>query len=328
MLVGDAFLFENLQQTTAEADLAVHEILLDNDVAEVVRTRDAYDRTGDDAAGLLDHRARLGGMIGVADVDRDSRLDRGNDRIVIEDAEARVGKLAHLAIGHRGNALAILHLGDDARIARIDRVDIGEVLVDVGTDSGRENRTGDVAAAARESRDLAFAGIAEETRINDDAVEVREGLGKLDVAVWIERRVAELALENHARVLGTRIARLASARLEGDGDEFGIVILTGRLHEVHELGGSKRSGLREAPLEILLNRPHDVLAKLKLRRDLGITLDHRTVLAIGVLALKRDFRKRDQQIGYLGVTTVPLAGRGNHHNAPRRVREDDIDDLV
>ena len=122
--------------------------------------------------GTTHHRAGLARVVRVADVDRDSRTDRWNDSVVGEDAKASVGKLAHFAVGHRGNAL--FHLGNDARINRIDRVDIGEVLVNVGTHGRREDRARDVGAAARERRNLAFLRIAEEAGVDDDSLEVRE----------------------------------------------------------------------------------------------------------------------------------------------------------
>ena len=326
MLVGNVLVLEDLEKPPAKADLAVHQVLFDDNVAEAVRARDADDGSGDDAPRLLDHRAGLARVVRVADVDRNPRPHRRYHRVVVEHAEARVGELAHLAVGHRGDAL--LHVGNDAGIYRVDRVDVGEVLVDVGAHGRCEDRARNVGAAARERRDLAVLRVAEEAGVDHDSLEVGERARERRVAVGIERRVAEVALQHHSSVLGARIPRLPSARRERDGDELRVVVLAGGLHEVLELRGTELRALREASLYVARNLAHDVLAELQLVRDGRVALDDGRELAVRVLARKRRVRERDEEVRHLRVALVALAGCGNHNDAPGRISQDYVDHLV
>ena len=266
------------------------------------------------------------GVVRVADVDRYARADRGNHGIVGEDAEAGVGELAHLAVGHRRDA--VLDLWNDAGIDRIDRVDVGEVLVDVGAHGRRENRTRDVGAAARERRDLAVLRVAEEAGVDHDSLEVGECARERRVAVGIERRVAEVALQHHARVLRARIPRLSSTRRKRDGDELRVVVLAGGLDEIEELLGPEVLDLGDARAEIARDVRDDVLAELELVGDEGVAFDDRAKLAVDVLACERGLRERDEKIGDLRIALVALPGGRDDNDAPRGIREDDVNYLV
>ena len=328
MLIGDALLLKNLQKTATETDLTVHQVLLDDDVAETVRRGDADDRPRRHTPRLLDHRARLRRMVGVADVDRNPGLHRRNDRLVGEDAEAGIRELAHLAVGHRRNALTLLHVLHDPRIARIDRVDVREVLIDVSPHRRCQNGARDVRPAARKCRDLALLRIAEEARIDDDAVEVGKRLRELVVAHRIERRVAELSLQDHTRVLRARIPRLLAARLERHRHKLRVVVLARGFQEIHELGRFELGDLLETRDEIGLDELDDFVAELQLRRHLRIARNHLGKRRVGLLAVQRRLRERNQKIRDLRVVLVALARRRNDHNPPRRIREDDVNDLV
>ena len=59
-------------------------------------------------------------------------------------------------------------LGDDARIGGVDAVDVGAVLVGRGLQRRREDRAGDVAAAATERGDVVVDGDALEAGDDDD----------------------------------------------------------------------------------------------------------------------------------------------------------------
>ena len=324
VLVGDAFLLQDREHLPREADLAVHEVLVDDDVREAVRRRDARHRAGRHAPALLDHRARLGGAVRVAHVDRDAALHGRGDRLVVEDAEARVGELAHLAVGHRGDAL--LHLGDDAGVDGVDVVDVREVLVDVGAHGGRENGARDVAAATREGGDRAVLAVAEEAGVDDDALEVAERAREAAVALVDERRVATLALQHHARVLRACVAGLHAALAEGGGGELRAVVLAGGLERVHE---DARVLLRggEARLEVGLDLLHDLRAEVEVAGDGGVARDDGGERGLRVRLVEGRLGERDEQIRHLRVGLVTLAGGGHHDHAPLRVREDDVDHL-
>ena len=265
-------------------------------------------------------------MVRVADVDRNARADGGDNGLVGENAEARVGELAHFAVGHRGYTLR--NLGHETRIDGINGVDVRKVLINVGAHGGGENRTGDIASAARKRRDLAVLRVAEESGINHDSVEIGERARQGRVASRIERRITEGTGENHARILGARVTRLTSARRKRDRDELGVIVFARGLHEIHKLGRLERGDLGETVHKIHLNRTDDLVAELKLLGHLGITLDDGAELTIGILALYRRFSERDEKIGNLGVLGVTLAGSGNHDDTPRGIRENDVHHLI
>ena len=324
MLVGDMLVLKDVQQLVREANLAVHAVLVDDDVAEAVRRRNAGHRAGDHAARLHDHRARLVRMIRVAHVDRDARLHRREDRLVVEHAEACVGQLAHLAVGHRVDAL--LHLRNDARIDGIDIVHVGEVLIDVGADRRRQDGAGDVRSAARERGDRAVLAVTEEAGIHHDALEIGERLGELAVGLRIERGVAALALKDHARLARTGIARLRAALDERRRNDLRGVVLARRLQRIHEharvsLGGG------HAGLEILLDLLDDLIAELEVLGDGRVAVENRLEGLGRLLLRKRRLRERDQQIRHLRVGLVSFAGRAHHDHAPRGIREHYVKNL-
>ena len=57
-------------------------------------------------------------------------------------------------------------------------------------------------------------------------------------------------------------------------------------------------------------------------------LDDRAKLAVDVLACERRLRERDKEVGDLRVALVALARGRNDHDAPRGIREDDVNYLV
>lgn len=130
-------------------------------------------------------------MVRITDIDRNTRTDGWDDRLIRENTEARISKFAHFAVGHRRDAFR--HLRDDARVDGVNGINIRKVLVDIGANRRRENRTRDIATAARKSRDFTIFRIAKEAWINDDALEVRESTRKRIIARGIECRVTKVA---------------------------------------------------------------------------------------------------------------------------------------
>ena len=327
VLVAHALLLEDGEQTAREADLAVHQILVDDDVREAARGGDAGHGARHHAARLHDHRARLAGVVRVAHVDRDARLHGGKDRLVVEHAETGVGEFAHLAVGHRVDAG--LHLGHEAGVDGVDAVHVGEVLVHVGAHGRREDGTRDVAAAARERGHGAVHAVAEEARIHDNPLEVGEGAREALVRIQVERGVARLALENHARVLRGGVARLLAALLERDGHELRVVVLARRLQEVHEAAGvaAVLRNLCEARLEVVPDGLHDLVAEVEALGDLRVARDDGVQRGGRVLAVKGILGQRDQKVGDLRIVLVALAGGRNHHDAPLGIGQHDIDNL-
>ncbi len=169
----------------------------------------------------------------------------------------------------------------------------------------------DVAAAARERGHGAVHAVAEEARIHDNPLEVGEGAREALVRIQVERGVARLALENHARVLRGGVARLLAALLERDGHELRVVVLARRLQEVHEAAGVPAGGrdLGEAFREIRLDFPHHAVAEAEVGGDFGVTRHHGGQGGRRVRAVERLLRERDEEVGDLRVALVALAGR-------------------
>ena len=205
-------------------------------------------------------------------------------------------------------------------------VHVGEVLVHVGAHGRREDGPRDVAAAERERGHGAVHAVAEEARIHDNPLEVGEGAREALVRIQVERGVARLALENHARVLRGGVARLLAALLERDGHELRVVVLARRLQEVHEAAGVPAGGrdLGEAFREIRLDFPHHAVAEAEVGGDFGVTRHHGGQGGRRVRAVERLLRERDEEVGDLRVALVALAGRRHHHDAALRIGQHDV----
>ena len=72
----------------------------------------------------------------------------------------------------------------------------------------------------------------------------------------------------------------------------------------------------------------DVLAELEFVGNESGALDNRAKLAVDVLACKRGLRERDEKIGDLRIALVALPGGRDDNDAPRGIREDDVNYLV
>ena len=263
-------------------------------------------------------------MVRVAYVDRYARLHRRKDGFVVEHAETGVGKLAHLAVGHRVDTFP--HFRYNAGIDGVDGIDIGEVLVHVGANRRRENRPRDVAAAARERGDAAICRMAEEAGVDDYAFEIGKRAGKAAIAVGIEHGISEIPLQHHAGVLGTCVAGLDTAGAECRGDQLGIVVFTGRLQEIHELAGVGTVGCEPVP-KVLFDAGDDFFAKLQFGGYLRIACHDGGERTIRILACDGGLGKSDKKVRHLRVVLVALAWCRHDHYAPCRIRQDYIHHL-
>ena len=72
----------------------------------------------------------------------------------------------------------------------------------------------------------------------------------------------------------------------------------------------------------------NVLAELELVGNESVALDNRAQLAVDVLACERGLRERDKKVGDLRVALVALARSRDDNDAPRGIREDDVNYLV
>ena len=154
MLKGNILLFQRLKQPAAKADFRVHHRLFHVDDSEILVARDARD--GVFAFVILrlvaDDRARLFGMVRVADIGRNARNAHREDRVLMQHARAHIGKFAQLAIGDIANRFRIAH---NARIGHQTAGNVRPVFIHVGLNRARNNRARDIAAAAGKGFDVA-----------------------------------------------------------------------------------------------------------------------------------------------------------------------------
>ena len=200
----DLVLGEHVENFDEGARFARHTGLGDGDDGESLLAGDA----GDEAAllrlvadGFQDHRARMVGGVGVADVERDVFLAHGEDRAFVQHLRADVAQLAQLAVGHAADGLRIV---DDAGVSHQDAGDVRPVFIYVRAECRRRKRAGDIAAAAGEGLDVAVGHHAIKAGDDDPAVlgeRAQRRIGDLliDGAVELELdppgRVNELVAE-------------------------------------------------------------------------------------------------------------------------------------
>ena len=80
-------------------------------------------------------------------------IHRKLDRTCLQDLGALRGHLEHLFVGH---AVDLLRLLDDARIGRVDAVDVRIDVATIGLERRRQRHRRGVGAAAAQRRDAPF----------------------------------------------------------------------------------------------------------------------------------------------------------------------------
>ena len=170
MLKRNVEVFKHGQHLASEADLRVHQILFDVDDREALLASDAGDDIvrGKLRCGGDDHRAAVGGRIGVLDIDRNPRKTNREDRLFVQHGRAHVGELTQLTVGNGGNDFRIL---DDTRIGYQETGNIGPVLVDVSVYGLCHDGTSDIGSAAGEGFYASVRFCAVESR-NDCVIQI------------------------------------------------------------------------------------------------------------------------------------------------------------
>ena len=174
MLERDAVVSEDLQQMGHEADLAVHhgffyvhaaEALVPGDAGDLALVRVGRERRDDEGAGILR-------PVGIADVDGDIRAAVREDRVLVQDRRAHIGKLAQLAVGDIVDNVRML---DDARVGRQHAGHVRPVLIQLCAHRAGHDRARHVGATAGEGMDGAVGHCAVEAG-DDGAVDADEGV--------------------------------------------------------------------------------------------------------------------------------------------------------
>ena len=155
---------QNIQHVAAEADLAVHQVLVDIDRSEVLLA-------GDTGNGIRrqflistvrnDHCARFFRSVGVADIDRNACGTYRKDRCFMQYRCTHIGQLPQFGIGDRANHCRIVH---NAGVCHQETGNVCPVLVQRSLYRTGYDRTGHVAAAAGERLDIAVCSAAIEAR--------------------------------------------------------------------------------------------------------------------------------------------------------------------
>ena len=123
----------------------------EGDPSLVLRQRDAAHGAGGGPVGSDDERAR-DILEARANEHRDAELLGKLDRPRVHHAGTEARQFQHLVVADRGEAPGG---GEDPRVGRVDAVDVGVDLADVGPQHRGECHGGGVGAAAAERRDVA-----------------------------------------------------------------------------------------------------------------------------------------------------------------------------
>ena len=164
-----------------------------------------------------------------AAVNHNSEVARELDAALMEHAGTAGSHLEHLLVG---DLVDFLRAGHDARVGRVDAVDIRVNLAHVGLDASRDGHRGRIGAAASECRDVTRRVDALEPGDDDDVVigeraldARRVNLANRGLAVDVVRDQADLT---PAQADGLLAQRLDRHREKRHGDH-----LTCREQRVH-----------------------------------------------------------------------------------------------
>ena len=152
MLNRDAVFFKSLKNLPAEADLGIHHCLCDKNGAEALLAGNA----GNGIGGLFgcafyDPSTICLGIVGIADVDRNSLCTDRENSIFMKNGSTHVGKLTELTVGDGINGYRIL---DHSGIGKHKAGYICPVLIGFCSCGSSNNGAGYIRAAAGEGFNL------------------------------------------------------------------------------------------------------------------------------------------------------------------------------
>ena len=247
-------------------------------------------------------------MVGVEDRDGDVGFAHGEDRLLVQDARAHIGKLVHLVEGDAANGARAL---DDARVGREEARDVRPVLVEVRIEGASRDGARDVAATTAEELDVALARGAIEAREHEAALTHNEVMDAVAGAFHVERPVVV-----EAHVLGGVRERKAQVLAHKSGGEV--------LAAAHDVLGRVFLDMRGELVELL---GHGI-SEAKLGRDvdealLDIREKRGAVDVIGAVRVDQI-----EEVSDLVVLGVALTRGRDHHEATALVSLNDALDLL
>ena len=307
MLKRNVEILKHGQHLAAEADLGVHQVLFDVDDREAFFARNAGD---DIVRGILrrggdDHRAAVGGGIGVLDVNRDPRKANREDRFLVQHGRAHVGKLAQLAVGDGLDRLRMVH---DAGVCHEEARDIRPVLVNVGVDGAGHDGAGHVGAAARKGLDRPVRHGAVEAG-DDGLLVVAQDGGERHVGAVRVKRAVILKID-HGRGVDE-----VEAEVIGENDAVQVFAAACRI---------VAAGLvHESALDAVVLLRH-VQRQAEVGDNRLVALDDAVEIRVEFLAAHGLFKAVVEHIGDFGVVLCAFAGGGGHNISSGGVFADDL----
>ena len=324
VFIGDVVFSKDLQDAKGKPGLLVQQVLVEVEGREVL----AADNPGDNVARLEalvgnDQGAGFLRVLGVLDVDRDVAFDRGDQGLVMEDREAGVGEFPHLPVGHPADRLRVV---DDVRVSRIDRVDVGEVLVQVGVQAPGQDRPGDVGAAPGEGRNVAGQGDAVETREDQELALLGRELVEETVCLGDHTGVVRRPGDPNPGHRWGDEAGLVAQVLEDQGHQLGVGAFPVSLEGGQEVIIVRVLAIGQVA-QTVDNRLQLVIGQVEVVGNCLVT-DHDLVEHVVIrLLVDHPLGIFDQQIGHLNIVGIPLAGRGGDDHPTLGIGRNNLDCL-
>ena len=296
MLKADVIVLEYVENLSTKADFGIHHILFNGDNRESLLAGDTCDHSLCIvvAGGGNDHRAGSLWLIGVTNVDRNARVTNGEDRILVQNGRAHVGKLTQLTVGDGANGTRILH---DAGVGHEKSGYVGPVLIQLGISGSRHDGAGHVRAAAAEGLDGAVGHHAIEAG-NDGIGVLLQLLAQQTIGVLLV--IGAVVLEADHR-LGVNEAE-AEVFCQNDGVE----VFTAAGSEV-------AAGVVLNTVLNIFELARDVKIHAEITDDAVVSLLDLTEILGDILIVVRHFVAMVEHIGHLDVCREALSGSGSDH---------------
>ena len=168
MFKGNSLFFKLFQYLAAKSDLGVHHIFFDIDSYEAFFTCNTGNGIDRFVAGTChDHGSFIFRLVGITDVDRNTRFAYREDRILMKHSCSHIGKLTKLAVCNYINGLRILN---ETRVCYQETRHIGPVLIEICFCCFCNDGTGNIRSTSGKCLDLAICISTIESR-NDSLLQ-------------------------------------------------------------------------------------------------------------------------------------------------------------
>ena len=312
MLEQDIVIFENGQNSSAEAEFAVHQFLFDEDDAVSLLARYArYLTLSEFVLFYLSNDKGTGSLRieSVADIYRDTaRLD-GEYCFWVKHVCAHVSKLSELFIRKLFDYRRIFYYSG---ICGHKAVDVRPVFVNDGVSCARYDRAGDIRTAAAEGMDAARAVSAVETG-DDRALDIFKRL--CDQLVGLLRHKVAVDVEDHYLFSIDELeTELFSENYSAEIFASGRAVVDGIIDD-HFLFDLVENGFHIEVKAEVFDYALESLADLRESRG-ALSVYFKVVIA------------RIEQVGHLRIARKSLAGSGYDDVSPFGIALYDFRDLI